>query len=110
MPAGLQIWNESGALVMDTSSRLGRFLQTVTIPAGRLLAGAIYVPGLMDGTPFFVPLYNEDYVYEGLYSVGCECMPIITFSAESMSWSRAYPNEYYQAFGFPAIHLMIGVR
>jgi hypothetical protein len=51
MTAGLQVWDESGNLVVDITDRLAKMLGTIYTGA---VSGSASVPGLSSGTPFYV--------------------------------------------------------
>lgn len=111
MPQGLLINNSLGQTLIDPTIRVGRFLQQVIIPDGRTLSGSFQIPGLTQGIPFFVPIITE-YTgdSDGFYNVGSDSIPNITFSGETLNWSRSYVSEYYNTYGFPSVPLMIGIR
>lgn len=62
MPAGLQVWDASGQLVIDLANRLTRIIGMVDTGG---TSGSISVPGFSQGTPFYavVPLnaYLDSY-------------------------------------------------
>jgi hypothetical protein len=59
MPQGLQVWDASGNLILDTSTRLGRVLGYQDV-GGYPYSGTIPVPGIETyGTPF-ITVYNPN--------------------------------------------------
>ena len=59
MPQGLQVWDDSGNLIVDTATRLGRILGVTTISAS---SGTVVNSGFSGGTPFWIaiPLATGD--------------------------------------------------
>jgi hypothetical protein len=57
MPAGLQMWDESGRLILDTSTSVGRFLGVVAIANASV---SVYSEGFLTGRPFYVFLPSGD--------------------------------------------------
>lgn len=110
MAQGLRIRNAAGTVVFDTSVRLGRILGSIIIPAGTSLSGSAYIPGLTEGNPFVVPIFNAGYQDGGVYNVGVECMPVFTFSGETASWSRSIYSQWYGGAGFAQVEVLVGVR
>jgi len=55
MAAGLQVFDEKGALMVDLGTRLARFLGSVSSGSH---SGATHVPGFSTGTPFYVSILN----------------------------------------------------
>lgn len=47
---GIQIWNEGGNLIVDTSTRLGRIVESVIITTPS--SSSMNVPLLVEGDPF----------------------------------------------------------
>lgn len=73
MPAGIQIWDETGRLVLDTTARLGRVMGSVNCggaPKNTTRNYSWNIPaGVMSqGSPFiwfaFGPVFDQDYYYE----------------------------------------------
>lgn len=79
MPAGIQVWDSAGVLVVDISDRLARVLGTFNVFSG---PGSRVDANLASGTPWAVvtPL-----------SVTENGMPVVTFntSTNTMSWTNA---------------------
>lgn len=80
MPAGLQVWDAAGNLVVDITTRLSRFLGSVNSGTS---AGSISVPDLVQGTPFYFVIISGGAVPVGSFG------PEVTFSGTTMSWTFA---------------------
>jgi hypothetical protein len=79
MPAGLQIWNEHGVLVLDGTHRLGRIKGMVRVGG---LAGAAPMD-LSDGAPFYS--FQPDRLF---FHISNEtASPIFTINAGGVSWT-----------------------
>lgn len=80
MSTGLRVWDASGNLVIDETTRLGRILgQTQSGTSG----GTINNAGFLTGTPFAVVLPATDTV--SLAS----SYPSPTFSGSDMNWGAS---------------------
>lgn len=90
MASGLQIWNESGVLMLDTSHRLGRIKGTAQLKG----QGGSVVCDMSDGTPFWS--FQPDFLYAHVSQQTPP--PIITISSTGISWTYSstagmnYPN------------------
>ena len=86
MPQGLQVWNSSGQLIIDTSTSIGKVLGITTITAG--VSGNIADTKFALGTPFW-SLINQ-----GPDSYGAS--PIVSYNSglTRLEWtnSAAYNN------------------
>jgi hypothetical protein len=82
MPAGLQVFGPDGRVWLDTSSRLGRVLGTVSINGS---AGSLLNAGLSQGTPFVS--FSPSEIFGTV--TGQIISPTFSFSGNSMSW--VYP-------------------
>ena len=86
MPAGLQVWDANGALILDTSTRVGTLIGSVNTGA---VNGAIAVS--LIGEPLFVvkqlsfPLYTV-YIF-----------PNVSIAGGVLSWVYPPPFNPYQA-------------
>lgn len=75
MPAGLQMWDPAGNLIVDISMRLGRVLGVAALTGG--VNGSAVNDGLTTGTPFWMltcitsPLVRQ---------------PVISVSGSTISW------------------------
>ncbi len=101
MNAGLQLWDEDGNLMFDSSTIVGRFIAVINASGA---TGSATVPGLDQGIPFAVPQL-------GLTSLGVlintNSYPICTFDGNLISWTRhAYPT----GTALPDCMLILGVR
>lgn len=52
MPSGLRVWDESGSLTVDLSTRIAKFLGTIQATS----AGSLTVPEFAMGTPFIISM------------------------------------------------------
>ncbi len=85
MPAGMQIWDEQGRLMVDTNTRLSQVLGSFSIgdnsPAGSLVDG-----NLANGTPFVAVISHEGPKTDG--SNGLRLLPQAWVSGPTtISWS-----------------------
>lgn len=100
MPAGLQIWDEAGNFILDTTSIVGRLIGTIDASA---MSGSVNVVGLDQGTPFAIPIMD---VGSGAQTYSTISLPIVTFSGSTVSWTRQGI-----ASGTPvSCQLILGVR
>lgn len=75
MPAGLQVWDASGNLVLDVSDPISRLSGTVTITAGA--TGSVTVPNASQGSIWYAVLVNGGSTYS----------PNISVSGSTISWA-----------------------
>ncbi len=80
MPAGLQVWDALGNLILDTSSEVGRFHGVITLNAG-YGAGSQNIPSLSLGRPFILPIFSYN---EGYYDT-----PSVSLSGTTISWGTS---------------------
>lgn len=85
MSAGLQVFDASGNLIVDTSTYLGRILGSVTIESGN--SGSLVDAALLTGTPFAVPCTQFLDGYDPFEWDPGISNPSISFSGNTMSWS-----------------------
>ena len=88
MAYGLRVWDASGNLIVDASTRLGRIIGW--IPEAQALSnGSITVPEFSEGTPFSLFLNPQAAVefYSKSQPVGPYGFPVVTFSGNTMSWT-----------------------
>ena len=80
MGAGLQVFNDAGVVVLDTSNRIAKVLGSISVNNN----GSVYVPLLAGNEPFFFVYANQapDSVTGGLPNVNC--------SGGTISW--VYPG------------------
>lgn len=103
MPAGLQVWDGSGNIMLDTSTIIGRTLGIIDASAS---SGSANVPGLDQGTPFAIPLLGQN-AYPTTPQYDALTIPRCTFSGTTVSWVRqAIPTGY----STPSCKLVLGVR
>lgn len=82
MPAGLQVFKPSGAIKIDLSDRIARFLGLFFFPAGA--SGSVVIEGLTTGTPF----YSATPFGSGLgFGANNEIPPTISFAGDTMFYS-----------------------
>lgn len=84
MPSGMQLWNSSGNLVLDTNTRTGFILGRVDIISTNQ-NGSVTNSGFSDGTPFYFAVSSTD---QGQTS------PNVTFSGTTMSWTKATSTNF----------------
>lgn len=75
MPVGMQVFDGSGNLIIDVTTRLSRIIDSVVIAAGS--TGSINVPNSGEGTVWYA-LYTTN---------GNRYAPVITISGSTISWS-----------------------
>ncbi|SHJ70666.1 hypothetical protein [Paraburkholderia terricola] len=91
MPAGLQIWDASGNLVLDGTHRLGR------------IKGSHYLDGnsgnismdLSDGTPFWS--FQPDFLFAHIN--GNSPVPVVSISSTGVVWTYTSPPS--QSYIYP---------
>ena len=91
MPQGLQIWDASGNLILDTSNRIGRVLGVVTLDGNT--SSSETNDGLLTGTPFYMVVFLGSFA---TYS------PTISIASNVISWtmpSGAAGNFYRLVYG-----------
>jgi hypothetical protein len=77
MPQGIQVWDASGNLILDTSTVTVRILDVITISANG--SGNITNTQFSTGVPFY-------FFQPFQYLIG-NYQPTVTFSGNTMSWS-----------------------
>lgn len=82
MAAGIQIWDASGRLVVDFTSRLSRIISSVYID-GSSASGSVSNAALSQGTPFLA--FQQENVWG--YIDGDVPRPIFTVSGNTISWA-----------------------
>jgi len=93
MGQGLQIWDGSGNLVLDTAHRLTRILGMFDTGTSD---GSVSFPGLATGTGFYVKLTPD---------LG-NAPPVVTISGTTVSWTFNNVSAPYRR----AAKVMVGVR
>ena len=76
MPAGLQIFDERGALRLSLGDRIGRFTGEVTTEG---IDGSVVVDGTNTGEPFFILTAVDN-------PIGWFSPPVVTMSGGTISW------------------------
>lgn len=77
MPQGLQIFDASGNVILDTNVKAGRVLGTATVAAST--AGSVTNAGLTTGTPFWI--------YQASTTSYFARAPTISVSGSTLSWA-----------------------
>ena len=97
MPQGLQVWDSSGNLIVDTNSSLGVILgtHTITKSAGN---GSLSVGDLSLGTPFFTVITSTGTFY-----------PIVSVSGSTISWTYDLFAQIYEP-GTSTYTILYGYR
>jgi hypothetical protein len=86
MATGLKVWDASGNLIVDTSSRLTRILGYTTLSASG--SGSVTDDGFLTGTPFYVAQRSN--APAGSFDASTsQC--VVSFSSNVMSYSTAHP-------------------
>lgn len=75
MPTGLQIFDASGNAIVDTTSRLGRIIGSVSV-SGANPSGTATNSKLTEGTPFY------------FLAGGNQGQPTVAFSGSNMNWTQ----------------------
>lgn len=84
MAEGLQVYNGQGKMILDYTSRIGRFIGAIS-PNGAV-SGSITNSLLTTGTPFYIMQCGTNYSNVACY---------VTFSGNTLSWfydKAKYPN------------------
>lgn len=86
MAQGMQIYDNSGDLLIDTSTFIGNVINSITVSTG---SGSITNSLLSNGTPFAfcsIPSTGTTPFADGTEST--PTWPEITFSGDTMSWTK----------------------
>ena len=75
-----ELFRPDGSLEMNLASRLTKFLGSVSINLNQ--SGSLVNPDLLIGTPWYVCFSEADNFSQGSY------VPNITFSGDTMTWTR----------------------
>lgn len=92
MTYGVQIFDEDGHTLLDTSQRAGRFIGSVETNG---LNGSIVVPEFSQGTPFVVVLDNNSTITD-IYTFR-PWLPLVTISGTTLSWNYDGAGASYRA-------------
>jgi hypothetical protein len=82
MAAGLQIWDASGVLLVDFTSRLGRVISSYYID-GSLTSGSVSDAAFSQGEGFYA--FQQDRLWG--YINGDVSRPVFTLSGNTLSWT-----------------------
>lgn len=105
MGIGVQTFNASGVIDMDTTTQVGRLLKIIDASAS---SGSVNIAGLANGVGFAVPiLYEAVAGGTGAISYAMQGAPYVSFNGMTMSWTRN-PPPTNSSLG-PA-YLIVGVR
>lgn len=91
MPAGLQIWNASNQIILDTSTSCGRVHGVIEVPPNTA-AGSRTIDSLSQGKPFIMPISSLlDGVYQGAQA---------KLEGNTISWiqTQHYLRIYYGTY------------
>jgi hypothetical protein len=88
VPQGLQTWDASGALLVDITDRLTRFLGTISISAGA--PGTVTDNGFLTGAPFCISLRTAAGTPNFLNNTMVP--PVVSFAGNVMSYNAASPS------------------
>jgi hypothetical protein len=95
MPQGLQIWDATGTIILDTTDRLGRIIGSFTITNG--MTGTL-TPAKQADERFFIMGYATG-------GIQAQCYPYTTFGMID----PAGPNLFYYASGSGSAQIYYGV-
>ena len=96
MATGIKVWDASGNLTFDGTTRLSRVLGTLFVAAGA--AGSITDAGFATGSPYCIAIStNAGTPTQPNASMAA---PIISFSGTTMSYDVASPsNDHLLIYG-----------
>jgi hypothetical protein len=86
MPQGLQLFNESGGVTLDTNHWVGQQLGSFTLPDNHG-AGSLVNGNLSLGRPFVIVLPTQG--NRGTQSSGNQVANMVTVSGSTLSWNAA---------------------
>lgn len=91
MPQGLQIWDDTGKLIVDTSTNIGKILGSTTITAG--VSGHVANSKFALGTPFWSATTEGADAY-GAY-------PVVTYNAGlvRIEWTASAAADHLLVYG-----------
>lgn len=95
MAQGLQVFNSSGVLTVDITTRLTRITGSGTTVSNT--AGSMVIQGVEYATPFFVVLTTPHYPYN---SVNTTSIPTFTLSGTTLSWTAAQGTASFMVGGY----------
>lgn len=103
MTAGLQIWNESGQLILDGTHRCGRVLSMQPIIGGN--GGSFTDSRLNAGTVWWA--FQRDRSFHLGYGFGGIMSPSFSFSGNTLTWTYMPKNKDYDEYA--AGQVVIGI-
>ena len=103
MTEGLQIWNESGKLILDATHRCGRVVDIIQLTGGQ--SGSQEYPIFSTGTPFWA--YQRDKTFHTSYGYGGLISPVISRSGNVLSWKYSAKQASYDEYA--AGFIIVGV-
>lgn len=80
MAAGVQVWDQSGSIILDTSSRTTQFLGSIDIDVSGT-SGSIVDNRLSQGNAFYIVVTLQDL---GIYAA-----PNVNFNGTTITYSSA---------------------
>lgn len=89
MPQGLQVWDATATLVLDTNTNVGRVHGSI-VKNGSGAAGNQVIPSLASGTPFFIVIQP--------YASGYYDRVTVTIVGTTISWG-AYGTGFTIYYG-----------
>jgi hypothetical protein len=96
MPAGLQVWNAAGELIVDITTRLPRLLGIYFVPAGP--GGSITHPGILTGEPqCFCSMQDPG---TATFPGDNLAPPPISFSGDTMTYGFCNAGQRFQIWVF----------
>jgi hypothetical protein len=88
MATGVKVWDGSGNLTFDGTTRISRVLGTIAVPAGA--TGSVTDAGFATGAPYCIALrINAGAPNQPNNSMAA---PIISFAGTTMSYNVAAPS------------------
>lgn len=105
MSAGLQVFDSSGKLVLDSSSYIGRFISIINASASR---GSASVPGIVGKEPFWSCIvYSRNQSGTNSVISSIQTAPYVTFSGSTVSWTRSSPPK---GFVLNTAYIIVGIK
>lgn len=92
MPAGLQIWDDVGNLVLDYSTRVSQTLGTLTLPDDHG-PGSMNIPELARGEGYVVVISQQKFKGDGVVRK----IPQASISDTTLSWTAG--DGCYLSYG-----------
>lgn len=87
MAVGLKIWNASGVVTLDSTTRVGKIIGSFSIGgAGTAQTGSVTDSKLALGTPFNFAILTSSFP-------GTDKYPSFSFSGTTLNWSYPDPSS-----------------